>query len=118
MEKPEAVDVTYIAEFLMQRDPSLTKQKATATASDIMIKLMDFHELTFICKRCSKIKGVCRCLQHGRQSFRGWEYRLWAKPWRCSVGSLIKLSDASLQQLGPKSRPRVRALISHLKHQK
>jgi hypothetical protein len=111
------VDLQYTTEFLKAHEPNLTETQAKNAAADLIFKLTQISDLTFICRDCRRIRGVCRCDKYGQEIRNEWSYRAFAGPWICSVPSLLELPDAIIETLGPKSRARVRALIEYLQQQ-
>lgn len=76
--------------------------------------------LTLICASCGELRGVCRCEASGMTSARatgGWLYWSYPKNWRVGVQSLLALSEHDLAEFSPRTRPRVKAFIEHLRSQ-
>ncbi len=114
-----------LAAFLRDYEET-TQKKADSAANDMMLKLVDLPEVVAICtngkirdsRNIRDTRNSCRCKEHGRMSGGTWLYRSLTAPWACTVESLLKLPKASINLLGPKSRPRLRAFIHYLQRQK
>lgn len=114
-----------LAAFLRDYE-EMPQKKADAAANALMLKLVDLPGVRAICtnekvrdsRNLRDTRNSCRCREHGYMSGGEWIYRSRTAPWVCTAESLLKLSPASINLLGSKSRPRMRAFIRNLQRQK
>jgi len=101
-------------------DDGVSRTSATGFAERAMSQLLRDtpDKLIVVCRKCNRIRGVCRCPDRGhlsaarRSMTERWFYYDSTKYWKVTLSSLLALTADDLCRVSNQARPRLLAYIA------